>query len=185
MARGTPGALALGPGILYVGPLGTTEPTDLTTAWATVDADWTALGYTDEGSEFTYSLDTDDVEVAEEVDKVSTQTTGRASGVNFALAEITATNLQRAMNGGTVTTGTGMVTFEPPDLGDEQRIMIGWESEDGTERWVYRQCFNKGDISMARRKGAAKATIPCEFDLEKPATGAKIFKAMMAAPLRA
>lgn len=49
--------------------------------------------------------------------------------------------------------------------------MIGWESQDSTERLVAYQCFNTGSVSIARRKGAAKATIPVEFALEAPAVG--------------
>lgn len=184
MARGTPGAIALGPGYLYIAPLGTTEPTDLTTPWTTVAPAWVQLGYTDEGSQFTYSIDTDTVEVAEELDPIKTAINSRTITVAFALAEITATNMKRALNGGTITTGTGIVTFEPPDLGTEVRTMLGWESEDHTERWVYRQCFSTGDVGIERRKGNTKSVIATEWTLEKPA-GAAPFKAIMAAPVRA
>lgn len=185
MARGTPAALALGPGYLYSAPLGTTEPADLSTAWTAVSANWTLLGYTDEGSEFGYSPDTDTVEVAEELDPVQIVTTGRSSTVSFAMAELTASHLKIAMNGGTITAGTGIVTYEPPDLGTETRIMLGFQSEDNQERWIYRQCFQSGDVSIARRKGADKAVISVEFSLEKPATGSKLYKAIFVAPGRA
>jgi hypothetical protein len=178
MPRGNADNLALGPGSLYIAPLGTDEPTDLTTPWATVDPAWTQLGYTDEGSTFNYSVDSENVEVAEEVDPVAVALTSREVTVDFALAEVTAANLQRALNGGDITSGTGIVTFEPPDLGEEVRVMIGWESEDGTERWVYRKCLQVGNTEMARGKGSAKATIGCSFKLEKPAT-AKLFKAIL------
>lgn len=183
-ARGNAENIALGPGYLYIGDIGTDEPADLTTAWASVDAGWVGLGYTDAGSEFDYQLSADDVDVAEELDPISKAPTGRASSVKFALAEITATNLKRAMNGGTITSGSGIVTFEPPDLGTEVRVMIGFESEDHTERWVWRQAFMLGSLTMTRAKGAANTTINCEYTLEKPATGAKLFKAMMASPQR-
>ena len=184
MARGTPTALALGPGYLYTSPVGTTEPSDLTTPWASVSASWVALGYTDDGSEFRYSPSTDTVEVAEELDPVQVVTTGRESSVRFAMAELTATHLKLAMNGGTITVGTGIVTFEPPDLGSESRIAIGFQSEDGTERWVYRQCFQTGDVSIVRRKGADKAVIDTEFSLEKPSSGAKLYKAIFSSTSR-
>jgi hypothetical protein len=183
--RGNPSALALGPGKLYIAPLGTTEVADLATDWGSVSAAWVLLGYTDTGSEFKYALATSPVDVAEELDPISNQTTGRTSTVSFALAEVTATHLKYAMNGGTITTGSGFVTFEPPDLGTEVRVMLGFESEDGTERWVWRQCFQTGDTTMTRAKGAAKTTIACQFTLEKPTTGAKLYKALLASPLRA
>lgn len=187
MARGTPAALALGVGYIYIADLGTTEPTDLATAWTAVSANWKSLGYTKEGSEFKYSLATDTVEVAEELDPVSTQTTGRTSTLTFALAEMTATNLMRALNATTasITAGAGIATFEPPDLGTEVRRMLGFESEDHQERWVFRQCFQTGDTTITRRKGKDNATISVEFTLEKPATGSRLFKAVMTSPGRA
>lgn len=180
MARGTADAISLGPGTLYVAALGSTEPTDLATAWPVA---WTSLGYTNEGSEFSYELSTGPVEVAEELDPLKIVAEGREIKVSFALAEVTATNLKRAMNGGTITSGTGIVTFEPPDLGTEVRTMLGFQSEDNQERWVWRQCFQTGAVGMERRKGTDKTTIPAEFTVEKPAN-ARPFKAIMAAPAR-
>jgi len=187
MPRGTPGALALGPGYLYINNIGGTEPTDLVTAWTALAVPWTALGYTDGGSTFKYTLATDNVNVAEELDAISVQTTGRTASVAWSMAEVTATNLMRAMNAPTssLTAGSGIVSFEPPDLGTEVRRMIGFESEDHTERWIFRQCFQTGDASIQRQKGASNATISVEFSLEKPASGAKLFKAIMSSPLRA
>jgi hypothetical protein len=180
MARGTPANLALGPGYLYINnSLGGTEPTDLVTTWTSLG--WLALGYTDAGSTFKYTLATDTVQVAEELDPVSTQTTGRTAGLSFALAEITATNLMRSMNAPTsaITAGAGIVSFEPPDLGTEVRRMLGWESEDHSERWIFRQCFQTGDATIQRQKGANNATISVDFNLEKPISGSKLFKAIM------
>lgn len=171
---GNAAAISLGPGTLKIAPLGSTEPTDLSTAW---DAAWVDLGYTAEGSEFSYEVSTEPVDVAEEFEPIRIMTTGRSAAVSFALAELTAANLKRALNGGTITSGTGLVTFEPPAVGEEVRVMLGFESEDGEERWVYRQCFQMGSLTIARRKAPDKATLPVEFGLEKP-SGAASFKAI-------
>lgn len=186
MARGTPTNLSLGPGYLYIAGLGATEPTDLTTAWTALTVPWTALGYTDGGNTFKYSIATAAVDVAEELDPISNQTTGRTATVTFALSEITATNLMRASNASTSSLSTTgpVTTFEPPDLGTEVRRMLGFQSEDGTERWVFRQCFQTGDLSIQRQKGANNATISVEYTLEKPATGSRLYKAMMSSPQR-
>lgn len=184
MARGNAAALGLGPGYLYFAPIGTTEPTDLVTAWATVSAAWVTVGYTEDGSDLSYNPATSPVDVAEELDHLQVVTTGRDSTVSFAMSQITATNLKLAFNGGVLTVGTGIVTFEPPDLGTEVRTMIGWESEDHTERWVYRQCFQTGTIALGRKKGATNAAVAAQFALEKPASGARLFKAILATPLR-
>jgi len=182
--RGNPQAIALGPGYLYAAPLGTTEVSDLITAWEAVSAAWIALGYTETGSEFDYALTTGQVMVAEELDPLSIATTGRTSTLVFNLSQLTSTNLKLAMNGGVITTGTGLVAIEPPDLGTEVRTMLGFESEDHTERWIYRQCFQSGTMKISRAKGAANATISTTFTLEKPATGARLFKALLQTPLR-
>lgn len=184
--RGKPGALGLGPGYLYVAVLGTTEVpnNDLTTPWETVSAAWIALGYTNEGSTFKYSIDTEKVEVAEEIDPIAIAVTGRDMSVDFELAQITSTNLKLALNGGTITTGSGAVTFEPPALGQETRTMLGFQSEDLSERWIYRKCLQAGDMEISRRKGADKAAMSCSFTLEKPDDGGAPFKAILKTPVR-
>lgn len=180
MPRGTPANLALGPGYLYINDIGGTEPTDLVTAWTSLAVPWTALGYTDAGSTFNYQLQTAPVDVAEELDPISVASTGRTASCGFALSEITATNLMRALNAPTSskTAGSGIMNFEPPDLGTEVRRMIGFESEDHSERWIFRQCFQTGQAQIQRQKGANNATISVEFTLEKPASGSKLFKAI-------
>jgi hypothetical protein len=76
--------------------------------------------------------------------------------------------------------GSGIVSIEPPDFGTEVRRMVGWESEDHTERWIFRQCFQTGDTTITRAKGAAKATIAMQYTLEKPTTGARLYRVIMA-----
>ena len=115
------------------------------------------------------------IEVAEFLDPIKYVETGRTGSLAFALASITLHNLRRALNGGTVTTtgstGTTLARYTPPKLGESTRCMIGWEAQDSTERLIAHQCFNTGTVSIARRKGATKATIPIEFALEVPASG--------------
>lgn len=161
------------PGILRIADLGATEPTDTTTPW---DSAWVPLGYTDEGSVFNYEISTDNVEVAEELDVLARVTTGRDASVEFALAEITYKNLAIAFNGGIIS-GAGAQDgsdwmFEPPDLGTEKRMMIGWDAHvDPTMndlRIIFRQCLQGGSIGLENRKGATKSTIAANFQLEKP-----------------
>lgn len=185
MARGNPQGLSLGPGYIYIAPLGTTEPVDVAATWASISASWVALGYTDDGSQFDFQLSADPIPVAEELDPITNAPTTRAMSLTLIASQITAANLKTALNGGTVTSGTGCVYFEPPDLGTEVRCMIGFESEDHTERWIYRQCFNTGQITLKRSKGAAgRANIPMMFILEKPATGLRPWRAILATPQR-
>lgn len=166
----------IGPGALYVASLGTTEPAQTVPfpAWPT---GWYRLGYTEDGSSFSYELSTEAVEVAEELERVFTMTTGRDQSVTFQLAEPTQYNLKVAMNGGASfiadPTSGNAVVFEPPALGTEVRVMLGFDSESGLDRWIWRQCFQTGSVEMQRRKGNNKTLIPATFTVEKPATGAK------------
>lgn len=163
---GNPLAVRVGPGILKIAPIGTTEPTDLSAAW---NAAWIDMGYTDTGSSFVFEATFEDVVVAEEYDPIATLQTTRTITVNFALAELTAENLSRAMNGGTVDTSAGVVKFEPPAAGDYTPVMLGWEADDGMERWVFRKAVQVGSVEIARRKAPDKATIPMSFRCSKPA----------------
>lgn len=169
--------IQLGPGTLRSAPLGSTEPIDLAAAW---DAAWIDVGYTEEGHTFAYQFSSEDVNVAEELLPVRVVPTTASGSLSFAMAQITLANFKRALNGGTVTAGVGFSTFEPPDPADQVRTMWGWESEDAQERWVFRQCIQVGNISVPRRKAPAKALVPVEFRLEKPAGAVKPFKAIAA-----
>jgi hypothetical protein len=173
MVRGNPANIALGPGKLYIAPLGSSGPANLDDAWAVA---WTLLGYTDAGSTQSYAPSYEDVEVAEELEAVDSVPTARTLSVSFSLAELTAKNLKTAFNGGTVTfvpAGGGVTTphtvFEPPELGQETHAMVGFEAEDGLERIFWRECKQVGNVETARQKGAGKGLIPCEFRAFKPA----------------
>lgn len=163
------------PGKLYIAEIGSTEPADTTSAW---DTAWVPLGYTDEGSVFNYELSVDNVEVAEELDPIARVTTGRDASIEFALAEITYKNLNLAFNGGLVV-GDGLAwEFEPPELGRETRVMVGWDAyndpADNDLRMVFRRCLQGGSIGMENRKGTTKSVIAANFQLEKPLDGKPI-----------
>lgn len=171
------------PGLLMIAPLDdgtgtpTPEPTDVNSPWP---AGWVPLGYTDEGSVFNYEISTDNVEVAEELDPIARVTTGRDASIEFALAEITYRNLTIAFNGGIITAGGVTWEFEPPDLGDEQRVMVGWDAfvdpADNDLRMLFRRCLNGGSIGLENRKGTTKSVIAASFQLEKPLDGKPILK---------
>jgi hypothetical protein len=172
---GTPAAVKVGPGLIYVAKIGTTEPT---TVSATLpSANWVAIGYTEEGSTFTTETTYEDVMVAEELDPIRVLPTARVTTFEFQMAEISAQNWNIAMNGGTIgTPTTGYVTFEPPALGVEQRLMVVWNSDDNQERLLLRQAVSTGAIAVPRRKAPDKALIPIAFKVEKPTTNLAVFK---------
>lgn len=168
-------ALATDPGFLFWAPLASTEPTDTVAGSVFTDAwpgAWIVLGITKEGSEFDWQTETDTIEAAEYLDPLKYVSTGRTGSVKFELMNMTAANMKKALNGGTIaTSGSGatlLSQYTPPALGAEVRCMIGWESLDATERFVWRQTFMTGQLQVQRKKGADNATLPVEFSLEVP-----------------
>lgn len=174
-----PALILSGPGLAYWAPLGTAEPTHTPTAglFPTTDwgGGWLPLGATDTGSQFSDSISTDNMEVAESYYPVRIVTTGREANWTMALAAFNAQSWKVALNGPTPTVtgtaGTTLTTIAPPALGSEVRIMIGWQSQDDTARFVGFQALQVGNIQPSFNKGTQKAVLAVEFRFEKPATG--------------
>lgn len=165
----------VGPGRLWIAAVGTAEPANLVTlkkfdtAEVTAIADWSPIGYTEEGSTFSISPGVENIEVAEEKTPIAHYMSTLEYTLEFAMAELTARNLKVALNGGTITTASGLITFDPPSANDDPvRSALLWESDDRTERMIWRQAFQSGDVAIARQKGPDKATIPTSFMLEVP-----------------
>ena len=179
-----PSAVVVGAGSLYIAQLGTPEPNGPSSTAGVFPSAWHALGYTEDGHDFQQQITSTPLEVAEELEPVKTVVTARITTVTFQLAQITARNLQIALNGGSVdpTPASGVVKPTIPEVGGEKRVMLGWDSGDGLERWIYRKCLQTGAVSIPRRKGA-KALIPVTFSLERPADGSFPYQPLLDASL--
>lgn len=172
MASGRdPNTISIGAGSLYIAPLGTAEPVTLTAAWV---SGWINLGYTEKGTTFTRGVTATDVDVAEEFYAVAKTITAYTGTVDFALSQITATNLSYCFNGGTVTTSATDVQFDPPAAGTETYTMLGWQSNSGDERYVWRKCLQTGATATSRQKVLPQALLPVQFNIVKP-TGLQPF----------
>ncbi len=179
----------VGPGWLYVGNITAAEPADgdLTTPWATVDASWIGVGFTDEGHEVTHSPSFEGIEVAERKLPIRYEKAGGELTLSFSMAQVVARTLTYAFNGGTVVvTGTGastVKTFEPPaDDVTPTEIKIGWEAFDGKERYIFRRCLQTGDVTIGRKKAPDKTVIPVTFRCMEPTAGGRPFKWIIAEP---
>lgn len=172
-AGGSTANVQLGPGRLYVAPLGTPEPSANDSA---LPSAYRPVGYTEEGSAFSTTLTNSEVEVAEEVDPILYVLSKRTNTLVFAMAETTRQNLALALGDMTGAVAPNDDTpFEAPIPGDEEACMIIWDSaESPTDpdnvRWLFRQAKPGGTITLPRRKAPAKATIATTFNLEKPAS---------------
>lgn len=163
---GTPADVHIGPGLLYVAPIGTSEPT---TGSGALPSAWVAIGYTEAGHTFTTETTIEGIEVEEKLDPIKYSATKRESKLEVAMAETNTRNWAIALNGGTIGSPSGgFVTFEPPDPGDEQRLMVMWQSDEGDEALLLRKVLSSGAIAVARKKAPDKATIPVTFNCEIP-----------------
>src|SRR6266704_835939 len=146
-------AVKVGPGRLWLAPLGTTEPTTLTGA---LDAGFLDVGYTEQGTTFTFGTQTADIDVAEEFYPVDTVVTGKSVQLALTAAQDTAQNLYYAVNGGTITSVGGAWQVDPPVVGAEVKFMAVWE--DGVSaalnkrRFLFRKVTQSGDAAQAHQK---------------------------------
>jgi hypothetical protein len=175
-------ALAFGPGYLYSSALGVAAPTNTVAGSVFTDTwpvGWNALGITKEGHTLNVDLDTDAVEAAEYVDALLNVVTGRTISAEMELQQINLTNFKRVFNGGTLaTSGAGatlLTTLTLPAIGAEVRCQIGWEANDGTERWWAMQCFNTGSVGIQRQKGADNATLPVTWTMEPDSSSQPVY----------
>lgn len=104
-----------GPGVLYNGPFGSTEPTDATVNTSPSASTWTDVGATQDGVTLTVSRDFMEMDVDQLVDMPGRRLTKRDFQVKTNMAEPTMVNLQLAMNGGTITASAAYQTYDPDD----------------------------------------------------------------------
>jgi dihydroneopterin aldolase len=178
-------------GFLLWAPLGTALPANTVTGSVFTDpwpVAWIALGRTTAGSKIDDNATVSEINSAEDYYPLAYRTTKRVAQVSFNLMNFTATNLARALNGA-VTTVTGTTTttltqVDAPNPVNEVQCQIGYESLDGTVRWVGRQCRNSGNISVQLAKAPATADIAWAAMLEKP-SGAQPYSWWTAGTARA
>ncbi|HEY5055471.1 MAG TPA: hypothetical protein VII58_04880 [Acidobacteriaceae bacterium] len=160
-----PLTVSVGSGTIYYAAIGTAEPATLTGAWV---SGWINVGYTEKGTTFTRGVTATDIDVAEEFYSIGEVITGYTGTIDFALSQMTAENMSIAFNGGTITTNIVDVYFDPPAAGAEVYAMLGWQSNDGTERYIWRKVIQTGATATSRQKVLPQALIPVSFKMFKP-----------------
>lgn len=176
-AGGTPANVQLGPGRLYMAPIGTAEPAS---ASAALPSAWIAIGYTEDGTTFSVEITSEPIEVAEEYDPIFYVTTRRVNSLAVQMAEMTRRRLALSIGSGIV--ADDATALEPVNPGAEVKVMFVWDSNEdpttgspGNRRWIFRQCSFAGTIEVKRQKAPNKALLPITVNVEKP-TGLAPFK---------
>lgn len=166
-AGGTTTNIAIGPGRLWVAPIGTAAPTS---ASAAPGAGWWPLGYTEEGTTVDIELTMDPIEVAEELDPVDYANSARSVKFNVALAEVTRKRMALALSLGAAYVDNAAVLDMPSAGTAPVGVALIWDSaEDATDlalknkRWYVPKVMPMGTVSIARKKSPDKSTLPLEL----------------------
>ena len=135
-----------GNGRIFVAPVGTTAPADVTTAWA---AAWIDLGYaTEDGVTFTVGRTVTDIMAWQAFDPIRRVITAMNTTIAFVLQQWNEHTTKLAFGGGTITTTAGPPAhylYTPPaaEVIDERAVGIEWL--DGTK--IYRLLIAKAMVT--------------------------------------
>jgi hypothetical protein len=162
--------LIMGPGTLYTGLFGATEPLDAAVNTTPQASAWTDCGATDGGATLTIDQKFTELTVDQVVDSLGRRLTQREIMVDTNLAEPTLANMNLAMNGGTQATGAGFATLDPLNVTSATQptyvalILDGYAP--GVAGWrrrvIFRKCLNITSIKSTYAKDK-EVYIPVSF----------------------
>lgn len=149
----------MGPGTFYVADFGATEPdADAAGIASTPGAQWTDVGGTLGGLSVAFNQDIKGLEMDQIVMEVGGRITKQEVIFSAKLAEVTLDNLVLAMNGGTLTSGSGYDKYEPDLSGTENEpdykaiIYDGFGAGGRRRRVVIRKSLNTENLEVEGTK---------------------------------
>lgn len=164
--------LTLGPGTLYTGAFGATEPADTAVNATPATSAWTDVGATDGGVKLSVDQKYTELSCDQIVDSVGRRLTQREITLDTNLAEVTLANLSTAMNGGTSATGSGFASLDPLNVTSATQptyialIMDGY-APGTTATWrrrvIARKCLNTSSLQLSYAKDK-QTFIPVTFN---------------------
>jgi len=161
--------LIMGPGTLYTGLFGATEPLDSAVNTTPQASAWTDLGGTDGGVTLSVDQKFTELMVDQIVDSVGRRLTQREVTFDTSLAEATLVNLQTAMNGGTTATGSGYATLDPLNVTSATQptyiaaMMDGFAPTSFRRRVIIRKALNVSKLQSSYAKDK-QTFIPVTFN---------------------
>lgn len=160
--------LIQGPGTLYTGAFGATEPADSAVNAAPAASAWTDLGATDGGVKLSVDQTYSELAVDQLVDSPGRRLTKREFMLDTNLAEPTLTNLSTALNGGTSASGSGWLSYEPLTTTSATQpnyiavIMDGYAPQSFRRRVIGRRMLNTSKVESSYTKDK-QTFIPVSF----------------------
>lgn len=142
-------------GHIYVAPIGSTEPTDVTTAW---DAAWLELGYADDGGvDITPKINTNEIPVWQSATPGKITIQSSQFTLDFNLAQTNKDTTGFFYFGATWTTvGTVQKLVIPSAPGTDERMMgIEWTENSITNRLIVPRgmATDRQKVSINRKTG--------------------------------
>lgn len=152
--------LVLGPANLYVADFGAVETTLVTLAslGTAPTGLWRDLGATTDGVTLTIEQEYTELEADQVIDTAGSRLIKRGFTVETNLAELTLENLKSSLNGGTITSGTGVATYTPAILASTAEptylalIIDGVAPSGKPRRVIVRKCLSTDGVEFAYNK---------------------------------
>lgn len=152
-------------GTVYVAPVGTTEPADISAAWP---AGWVDLGFTSEdGVKFKDAKTVESIPVWQLFYPARRVISERDFSVEFALRQFSGSQVEFAFGGGTVSEDDpGKYRYTPPNPETIDDLALGIEWLDGEN--TFRLIIPRGLVSEDVESQLARATavdLPITFSI--------------------
>lgn len=160
--------LIQGPGALYKGDYGASEPADTDVNSAPPASSWTDMGGTQDGVKLTVDQTYSELEVDQITLRVGSRLTKQDFMIETSLAEATLENLSISLNGGTAASGAGYKSFEPNVTSSATQpnyfavILDGYAPEQLRRRIIGRRMLNTESSELAYTKDK-QTLIPVKF----------------------
>lgn len=157
-----------GPAELYAGAFGAAEPAESAVNSTPAASAWTDMGGTSGGARLNVALTYSELAVDQLVDSPGRRLTKRDFNIATSLAEVTLDNLDRALNGGTSSSGSGWEAWEPnSDSAATQPnyfavLLHGWAPAGNRRQVVGRKMLNIANLEAAYQKDG-QTLIPVDF----------------------
>ena len=160
--------LIQGPGTLYSGAFGATEPTDTAVNAIPAASAWTDMGGTQDGVKLSVDQTYSELEVDQITLRVGSRLTKQDFTIETSLAEATLENLSLTLNGGTSASGAGWKSFDPNVTSSATQpnyfavILDGYAPNQFRRRIIGRRMLNTDSVELAYTKDK-QTLIPAKF----------------------